>query len=268
MEGLVRLRWSLGRAAACNVLIVALLLAGCIGKPAPPNGTRRITPSRSTRPKPSARKVKKPATPSLSTPPQRQEERPIDPSGAITPDRLFELYSPAVFKIHVDEGYATSQGSGFFVSSDGVAVSNHHVFGDASPSQCVIILSDGSEYGVSRIYHDDAESDFIIFQVDIQGQVRYINLASTTPKVGERVYAIGSPRGLDNTFSSGEVSQLRAGGDLIQISVPIDHGSSGGVLLNAHGEAVGITSAGIDESIANLNFAINIGMVRGYIPSY
>ena len=268
MEGLVRLRWSLGRAAACNVLIVALLLAGCIGKPAPPNGTRRIAPPRSTRPKPSARKVKKPSTPSHSTSPQHQVESATDPSGAITPDRLFELYSPAVFKIQVDKGYATSQGSGFFVSSDGVAVSNHHVFGNASPSQCVIILSDGSEYGVSRIYHDDAELDFIIFQVDIQSQVHYINLASTTPKVGERVYAIGSPRGLDNTFSSGEVSQLRAGGDLIQISVPIDHGSSGGVLLNAHGEAVGITSAGIDESIANLNFAINIGMVRGYIPSY
>ncbi len=78
---------------------------------------------------------------------------------------------------------------------------------------------------------------------------------------------ISSPRGLDNTFSSGEISQIRGNGrELLQISAPIDHGSSGGVLLNTRGEAIGITTAGLDDSGANLNFAINIDLIKPYIP--
>jgi len=72
---------------------------------------------------------------------------------------------------------------------------------------------------------------------------------------------------LDNTFSSGEISQIRPNEDYqIQISVPIDHGSSGGALINQYGEAIGITSAGLGEySSANLNFAVDIERVRGTI---
>ena len=78
---------------------------------------------------------------------------------------------------------------------------------------------------------------------------------------GVPVYTIGSPRGLENTFSSGEISQIRDD-NYIQISCPIDHGSSGGVLINAYGEAIGITTGGHDESGANLNFAKNIKVLN------
>lgn len=66
---------------------------------------------------------------------------------------------------------------------------------------------------------------------------------------------------MENTFSSGEVSQIRDG-HYIQISCPIDHGSSGGALINAYGEVIGITTAGRDDSGANLNFAKDIVLVR------
>ena len=82
--------------------------------------------------------------------------------------------------------------------------------------------------------------------------------------MGDKAYAIGSPRGLENTFSSGEISQLRDD-NIIQISVPIDHGSSGGALINEYGEAIGITSAGLDYSGANLNFAVSTDLVRRYL---
>ena len=49
---------------------------------------------------------------------------------------------------------------------------------------------------------------------------------------------------------------------MIQISVPIDHGSSGGALINEYGEVIGITSGGFDDSGANLNFAVNINVVK------
>ena len=84
------------------------------------------------------------------------------------------------------------------------------------------------------------------------------------PKVGEKVYTIGSPLGLENTFSSGEISQLRED-NLIQINAPIDHGSSGGALINEYGEVIGITTAGIESSGANLNFAVDIDVVRPYV---
>lgn len=179
---------------------------------------------------------------------------------------IFEKYAPAVFKIHAVGGYTSSQGSGFFISSDGVAVSNYHVFEGTTKGYEQIILNDGTVCKVEQVYHYSKEEDFIIFKVALSSKVRYIPIAASSPKVGEKVFTIGSPRGLDNTLSSGEVSQLRDNGDVIQINAPVDHGSSGGVLLNAYGEAIGITSAGIDDSPANLNFAINISILKPYIP--
>ena len=121
-------------------------------------------------------------------------------------------------------------------------------------------------YKVTEVYHKSQDNDFIIFKVGVNRKVNYIKISNTTPKVGEKIYTIGSPRGLDNTFSSGEISQIRENSKILQISAPIDHGSSGGVLLNSRGEAVGITSGGIDDSGANLNYAWNIQLIKPYIP--
>ena len=179
---------------------------------------------------------------------------------------LARLTSSAVFKIHTSTGYQGFQGSGFFISSNGIAVSNYHVFQGTAVGYEDIILSDGSTYKVTEVYHKSQENDFIIFKVGVGRKVNYVKIANNTPKVGEKIYTIGSPRGLDNTFSSGEISQIRENGKILQISAPIDHGSSGGVLLNSKGEAVGITSGGIDDSGANLNYAWNIQLIKPYIP--
>ena len=119
---------------------------------------------------------------------------------------------------------------------------------------------------MTKVYYKSRENDFIIFKVGVNKRVNSISIASSIPKVGEKVYTIGSPRGLDNTFSSGEISQIREDGRILQISAPIDHGSSGGVLLNSQGEAIGITSGGIDDSGANLNYAWNINLIKPFIP--
>ena len=117
-------------------------------------------------------------------------------------------------------------------------------------------------FGLKRVIAKDKKHDIFIFQVDAYGNnFNYIPIAKRNPKVGERIFTIGSPKGLENTFSSGEISQLRSEG-LIQISAPIDHGSSGGVLLNEYGEAIGVTTSGYDDSGANLNFAVDIKYVN------
>ncbi len=242
------------------ILLCCVVLYGCTQKPAAPTGNRQPM----SRPITDNSKRQRPPMPNKSAKssvPNTTNNRSVKSASEI-----FEQLSPAVFKIHTSTGYQGFQGSGFFISNDGIAVSNYHVFEGTAVGFEDIILSDGGEYKIKQVYHKDKECDFIIFKVDIDKRVKYIPLAKEIPKVGEKVYTIGSPRGLDNTFSSGEISQIRGdGSEILQISAPIDHGSSGGVLLNSRGEAIGITTSGLDDSGANLNFAINIRLIKPYI---
>lgn len=246
----------------CVIVLDIILLVGCTQKPATPNGrytTSRILVSGSYSDK------GRPPMPN-QTPKRNLVSASSTSRNILSPTEIFERSSSAVFKIHTSTGYQGFQGSGFFISNDGVAVSNYHVFQGTTIGYEDIILSDGSTYKVTKVYYKSRENDFIIFKVGVNKRVNSISIASSIPKVGEKVYTIGSPRGLDNTFSSGEISQIREDGRILQISAPIDHGSSGGVLLNSQGEAIGITSGGIDDSGANLNYAWNINLIKPFIP--
>lgn len=253
------------------ILLSIVLCCGCTHKPAPPHsniGNQSIAKNRSSN---SFSNNDKPPLPNQKSKTNPQISQPVytkssNSESVLSPSDIFERFSSAVFKIHTSNGYKGYQGSGFFISSNGVAVSNYHVFQGTTIGYENIILSDGKTYKVTQVYHKSEDDDFIIFKVGITGTVNYIKIASSTPKIGEKIYTIGSPRGLDNTFSSGEISQIRDNGNILQISAPIDHGSSGGVLLNSRGEAVGITSGGVDDSGANLNYAWNINLITPYIP--
>ena len=250
-----------------SILLVLVLSVGCAQKPATPKGNGGYPASGNNS---YSNNNSRPPLPNQKTSNQktaRITEPVSNISGSVlSPSEIFEKLSSAVFKIHTSTGYQGFQGSGFFITSNGVAVSNYHVFQGTTIGYENIILSDGSTYKVTEVYHKSQDYDFIIFKVGVSRKVNYVKIASTTPKVGEKIYTIGSPRGLDNTFSSGEISQIRGNGKILQINAPIDHGSSGGVLLNSKGEAVGITSGGMDDSGANLNYAWNIQLIKPYIP--
>lgn len=179
--------------------------------------------------------------------------------------KIFAKYNKAVFMIFTSDGFNSYQGSGFFINSDGLAVSNYHVFKGTAIGEEGIKLSGSDEiYKVAEIIKRSEDEDFILFQVDVSN-TDFIPVAKFKPNVGEKVYAIGSPRGLENTFSSGEVSQWRDK-NLMQISALIDHGSSGGALINEYGEVVGITSGSFaDGSQANLNYAWSIDAIKPYV---
>lgn len=178
---------------------------------------------------------------------------------------IFRKYSSAVFMVYTTDGSNVYQGSGFFIGENGLAVSNYHVFqGTGIGAEAIKMPNDDTAYKVSEIYQRSEDEDFIIFRIDYNND-NYIPIASKRPEVGQRVFAIGSPRGLENTFSSGEISQWR-GDNLMQISALIDHGSSGGALINEYGEAVGITSGTFaDGSQANLNYAWSIDVIKPYV---
>lgn len=171
---------------------------------------------------------------------------------------IFKRYNSAVFMVFTTDGCNAYQGSGFFISKDGLAVSNYHVFKGTSVGYEVIKLSDGRQCKIDKVLAYSITEDYILFKV--KGIFNYIPVSQRKKEVGERVYTIGSPKGLENTFASGEISQIRED-NFIQISCPIDHGSSGGALINKYGEVIGITTGGRDDSSANLNFAKDIQVV-------
>lgn len=178
---------------------------------------------------------------------------------------IFSKYSSAVFMVFTSDGISGYQGSGFFINQNGLAVSNYHVFqGTYKGAEQIKLVSNDNVYKVSEVIVNDKNSDFIMFRVNCSN-TNFIPIAKDKPRVGEKVYAIGSPRGLENTFSSGEVSQWRDT-NLMQISALIDHGSSGGALINEYGQVVGITSGSfVDGSQANLNYAWSIDIIKPYL---
>ena len=179
---------------------------------------------------------------------------------------IFSRYGSAVFMIYTYDAVYQHQGSGFFINDSGLAVSNYHVFeGTFVGAEKIKLQGSDEAYNVKEVIAKSEENDFILFRVEYPGQTNYIPIAPNKPSIGEKVYAIGSPMGLENTFSSGEVSQWR-GDNLMQISVLIDHGSSGGALINEYGQVVGITSGTFaDGSQANLNYAYSIDVVKPYL---
>ena len=177
---------------------------------------------------------------------------------------VFQKYGSAVFTIEVPstDGTQYSQGSGFFINNQGLAVSNYHVLKDGQlENASITIPGSTAKYKINHIVKSDKENDYVVFSVNCSDN-NFIPIATTKPNVGEKVYAIGSPKGFNNTFSSGEISQWR-GENLIQTTVMIDHGSSGGALINEFGYVVGITSGTFDsKSVANLNYAISIDVIK------
>ncbi len=188
-------------------------------------------------------------------------------SGKLTGQEVFRKCNTAVFMVFTSTGLQAFQGSGFFVSPEGLAISNYHVFEGTGMGLEVIKTTNDREYKIDRVVLKDKENDIMVFTVKAPSGTKfnYIPITSRSLQIGDKVYAIGSPRGLENTFSSGEISQFREKGSLIQTSAPFDHGSSGGALINEYGEAIGVTSGGYDNSGANLNFAVNLNLVKNKI---
>ena len=190
----------------------------------------------------------------------------------LTASEISDKVSPSVFYIEVyDEyNYAMASGSGFFITSDGLAVTNYHVIKDTSSA--IITTTNSERYNVTNIIAFDEKLDVAIIRIDktsisgksISGFPAITKADSDNIKTGQTVYALGSPVGLQNTISNGIISnskQVLDGDTFIQITAPISHGSSGGALVNEYGEVIGITSSGIDDA-QNIGFAIPINIIN------
>ncbi len=152
-------------------------------------------------------------------------------------------------------GQPLSLGSGFFVR-DGDIASNLHVVEDAARGYAKLV-GQKTKYDIEGITAVDAERDLVVLKISASGAQALSLGNSDAAQVGESVYAVGNPQGLEGTFSQGIVSSIREVGSdkLIQITAPISPGSSGGPVLNGKGEVIGVSVATFRGG-QNLNFAI------------
>lgn len=184
----------------------------------------------------------------------------------LTSKDIYVQCNPAVFTVYTAADQSQHQGSGFIVSKDGIAISNYHVFKGTTIGKESIVTSNGSKFKIAEVLACSEKNDFIVFKLaNYSGP--FISVTKNGYDVGDEVYAIGSPINFKNTISQGIISSDR-GNYLIQITAPIDHGSSGGALINKYGEVIGITSSGIDGTHANINFAIDIRILFHMVSNY
>ncbi len=152
-------------------------------------------------------------------------------------------------------GQPLSLGSGFFVG-DGQIATNLHVVEGAARGYAKLV-GQKTKFNIEGYTAIDEKRDLIILKVTAFG-MQVISLGnSDLAQVGETVYAVGNPRGLEGTFSNGIISSIRPVGTdkLIQITAPLSPGSSGGPVLNRRGKVIGVSVLTIRDG-QNLNFAI------------
>lgn len=170
---------------------------------------------------------------------------------------------PAVVSILArnEWGEQIGSGSGFFVDDHGTFVTNYHVLEGAST--LTVEMQSGERYNLVYTVVLDAERDLAIMAVPAE-QTPFVGLGSDQAlEVGDTVYVMGNPLGLDRTFSNGLVSARRVvdGSEVIQITAPISPGSSGGPVMDEQGGVIGIATW-YAEGGQNLNMAIPVRYVR------
>jgi len=152
-------------------------------------------------------------------------------------------------------GQPLSLGSGFFVRNGEIATNLHVVEGGARGY--AKLVGEKTKFDIEGVTAVDPVRDLVLLRIPAdRSQVLPLG-NSDAVQVGESVFAVGNPQGLEGTFSQGIVSSIReVGADkLLQITAPISPGSSGGPVLNAKGEVIGVSVATFRGG-QNLNFAI------------
>jgi serine protease Do len=160
-------------------------------------------------------------------------------------------------------------GSGFVIDPAGYILTNYHVVEDAE--RLTVKLADGRSLR-ARIVGSDPETDVALIKVESARPLQTVPLGDSSQlRVGEWVCAIGNPLGYEHTLTVGVISYLgrklfdRSLDNFIQTDAAINFGNSGGPLLNARGEVVGINAA-ISSRANNIGFAVPITTATVNIP--
>jgi putative serine protease PepD len=207
------------------------------------------------------------STSTVTTPPARST------SDGLSAGDIYKRSSSAV--VEIQAGNAT--GTGFVIDADGHVITNEHVVGDAESVE-IRFADEQEEQG--RVIGTDPSTDIALIQVDLTGHdVDPVQLGSSADvKVGDPVYAIGNPFGLERTLTAGIVSAVNRDitapnnftiNDVIQTDAPVNPGNSGGPLLDAAGNVIGVVSQIQSENGGNIGigYAVPSDTVRTVVDT-
>ena len=158
-------------------------------------------------------------------------------------------------------GVVTGQGSGFFISADGYAVTNNHVVDSADKVE--VTTDDGKTYS-AKLIGTDARTDLALIKIEGGSNFQFAKLSESKPRIGDWVLAVGNPFGLGGTVTAGIVSAIGRDigngpyDDFIQIDAPVNKGNSGGPAFNVDGEVVGVNTAIYSPSGGSVGIAFSI----------
>ncbi|CAM4012284.1 trypsin-like peptidase domain-containing protein [Paenibacillus alkaliterrae] len=172
----------------------------------------------------------------------------------LTSTEIVEKFDKSVVLVMTNR----AQGSGVVIG-DHLILTNYHVISDAVSATALTLY--GEELAIEGVVHYDEQADLAIIKTKEPLDVAAVEINyGLNDRKGDKVVAIGSPLGLQNTISDGLISNITYEGGVryVQTSAPIDHGSSGGALFNEYGELIGITTLGYSDTIADLNFAVSV----------
>src|SRR3984893_1852051 len=157
--------------------------------------------------------------------------------------------------------FTMGQGSGFFISPDGFAVTNNHVVDKA---ETVEVTTDEGKTYTAKVIGTDPRTDLALIKIEGRSDFPYVRLADASPRIGDWVLAVGNPFGLGGTVTAGIVSargrDIGAGpyDDFIQIDAPVNKGNSGGPTFDVDGNVIGVNTAIFSPSGGSIGIAFAI----------
>jgi serine protease Do len=161
---------------------------------------------------------------------------------------------------HSGHNVIMGQGSGFFISADGYAVTNNHV---VEKAESVKVTTDDGKVLSAKVIGTDPRTDLALVKVD-GGPFPYVKLSGQVPRIGDWVLAVGNPFGLGGTVTAGIVSArgrdigASAYDDFIQIDAPVNKGNSGGPTFDTEGNVIGVNTAIFSPSGGSVGIAFAI----------
>src|SRR5580704_15120851 len=153
-----------------------------------------------------------------------------------------------------------AEGSGFFISADGYAVTNNHVVDHAKTVQ---VVTDEGRIMSAKVIGTDPKTDLALIKVE-GSDFPFVHLADHDPRIGDWVIAVGNPFGLGGTVTAGVVSargrDIGAGpyDDFIQIDAPVNKGNSGGPSFDVNGNVIGVNTAIFSPSGGSVGIGFDI----------